>query len=204
MFFAAQRRARRIHRIQEEREERERSTAAAVIDPPVSSPVPTSTPSTTELTEYETICQSIGIQSPASVIGRMLACLHDEKIPIYDLDEVRSFLNKKFGKHRWAWQGLRKIDVEHYTRWSDWHRQYQTETLAFPGTAWHNSNRVYPDAVPLPVLLTIQKVAKVAPEVLWYVSAPQVRGDDPFLMAFVPGCTPYIIERWDEPNFRRR
>jgi len=201
MLFAAQRRARRIRQI---REEREQSAAIALLDAPPPLPVSVSTLSTAELTEYEDVCQSIGIKSPASVIGRMLACLHDEKIPIYDLDEVRSFLNKKFGKGEWAWQGLRKIDVEHYVRWSSWNRQFQTETLAFPGTAWHNSDRVYSEAVPLPVLLTIQKVAKVAPEVMWYVSAPQVRGGDPFLMAFVPGCTPYIIERWDEPNFRRR
>ena len=90
---------------------------------------------------------------------------------------------------------MRKADVDELSGWI----MHGTRDVKF-------SDQPYRAAVPLPVLLTVEKIQKAVPEVFFYVSAPKVMaGDpDPFLMVTGRGVGVCVVERWDEPGFREK
>jgi hypothetical protein len=151
-----------------------------------------------ELAEYQRVSEEVGVACNNDLTReRLLHCLRDENIHVYNGDEVIAYLDAKLGP-TWEWRGLRQVDVDQLKGWSidktDAHRK-----VCF-------SDEPYRAAVPLPVLLTVQKILAAAPDVHFYVSAPKVMaGDpDPFLYVTTRHFGGYVVERWDEPGFRER
>ena len=56
--------------------------------------------------------------------------------------------------------------------------------------------------IPIPVMLTIDRIESLYPSARFYIS--DIRDvKDPFLAVTVDGAdTLFVIERWDDPNFR--
>lgn len=150
---------------------------------------------TPEITEYESLLAEIGIEeTPGITLEKLRRCLQDESLPGYNKSQVVAYLDEKLGKE-WEWAGLRQVDVDHLSGWVS-HSEGQRDVTF--------SKRVYQGNVPLPVLLTVQKIQKAVPKVCFYVSSPKVVEGDPFLYVTSRGVAGYIVERWDEPNFRER
>ncbi len=147
-----------------------------------------------EMEEYIRISSAVGIDCCTDLIReKLLKCLREENIHIFNENQVVAYLDDKLGKD-WEWRGLRTADVEHL---SGWHTNSEQRRVDF-------ASEPYRGAVPLPVLLTIQKVQAAVPEVFFYVSAPKDKDGDPFLAVTSRHLSMYIIERWNEPNFRER
>jgi hypothetical protein len=102
-------------------------------------------------------------------------------------------LNQEFGENGWDWRGVRPSDTEYLKGW--W---FHHEAQRIPFAA-----RDYSLAIPLPVLLTMKKVADAFPAVHFYISNPRTPSGDPFLLATTRDTAGFIIERWDEPRFRQ-
>lgn len=83
----------------------------------------------------------------------------------------------------WNWHPLRKQDKK----------------------AIDNGSPVYKHPVPMPVLMTIEKICDRMPDAAFFVTDYEVKDPDPFLLVThkelgIEGG--YVIERWDEPSFR--
>jgi hypothetical protein len=140
--------------------------------------------------EYLRVAAAIGLtESPAVQAERMRVVLQSENIRCYDDAQVHRFLDHKLGKGKWVWSPLRASDLEHRRGWQD-------------GAGVRFGSSIYSDKVPLPVLLTIEKIHASCPDAHFYVSSNQT-DEDPFLYV-TAGVRGYIVERWDEPNFRER
>jgi hypothetical protein len=168
--------------------------------PPKEPPIPTRGPvgvdlSTNELTEYIAVADRIGIKSGAVIQERLRHCLRDENIHQYNNRQVVEFLNEKLGKDKWHWRGMRQCDVDELS--DGWGMTINGQRISF-------SDNVYDDKIPLPVLLTIEKIQKVVPEVNFYISTAGLPDEDPFLLVTKRNIGTYIVERWDEPDFRER
>lgn len=174
-------------------------TAEAIL-PKKSAPFPSAVSleepeiSSDEMDEYMGVVKSVGIDCCSAVIEEKLRrCLCDEGISRYDTDQVIEYLDEQLGKN-WVWKGLRTVDAKYL---KNWHTDGQIRNVQF-------GSRPYTGTIPLPVLLTIEKVQKAVPEVFFYISAPKEDEGDPFLLVTSRHIGSYIIERWNEPNFRER
>jgi hypothetical protein len=148
---------------------------------------------TEERKEYAVICEQLGIVDCTDLIREKLkSVLRDENIHIYDLKQVVKYLDQELGND-WEWRGLRPCDVEHLKGW------HTTMVRKVPF-----SDEPYRGAVPLPVLMTVKKIVEAVPEMHFYVSTPKGDDGDPFLNVTRRNMGSYIVERWDEPNFRER
>lgn len=129
-------------------------------------------------------CRTVPTVSLAQVIRQ-------ECLSVYEQAKVEKWMDRKGD---WSWFPLREMDCE---RWRI-HRQTKT---AYEFSLGSMSRREYQLVVPVPVLITVDKLVKrLRNEVNFYVAAPG-RGHDPFLAAVNADGT-FIIERWDEPGFR--
>jgi hypothetical protein len=147
----------------------------------------------TELEEYASLCEELGIVDCSDLLTEKLkAVLLEENIHVYNSRQVYEFLDQEIGDD-WEWRGLRPQDVKELGGW----KSVSYRKIAF-------SKQPYRGAVPLPVLLTVKKVSSACPDVYFYVSSPKGDDGDPFLMVTAKNIGSYIIERWDEPNFRER
>jgi hypothetical protein len=173
---------------------------AAVAEPepdPVIEPTkrwrPTVTLSKEEATEYESVANTLGILANTALVKERLArCLRDNNLECYADYQVVRFLNAKLGKGKWCWAGLRQCDVDHLRGWS-------TGESKIPF-----ADKQYGRAVPLPALLTVKAITEAMPEVYFYVSESKAENEDPFLLVTNRDLGQYIVERWDEPDFRER
>lgn len=163
---------------------------------PTASRLPKSDLSETEREEYGRVCAEVGFECGDLIRERLKAFLHDENIHVYDNKQVVEYLDQELGSD-WEWRGLRQADVNELGATGKWHTTGGPREVMF-------ANRPYRGAIPLPVLLTIQKVQKAVPEVCFYISSPKGNDGDPFLMLTTRYMGPYVIERWDEPSFRER
>lgn len=147
-----------------------------------------------ERAEYIRVAEAVGIgDSPAVIAERLLAFMQEENITTYDRQKVYEYLNQELGKGKWEWRGVRKSDVAEF---SGWISHYDGGDVMYGAIA-------YTEKIPLPVLLTIQKVAEAVPGAHFYISElASSKVGDPFLMVSGRGIGSYIIERWDEPRFR--
>ena len=152
-----------------------------------------------ERLEYIRVCQEVGYECGDLVNEKLVAFLHEENIHIFDMDQVVPYLNEKLGAD-WQWRGLRQVDVDHMGATGNW----RVTGRAGGRRDVYFANRPYRGAVPLPVLLTIKKVQEAVPEVFFYISAPKNNDGDPFLLVTSQWTRSFIIERWNEPNFRER
>jgi hypothetical protein len=191
---------------------KEEAAAVAVAEPPVPTPPPVRVkrivpvPQATiemkpvvedaEWAEYMAVATDIGVEaSPAVLEERLRRVLREENIHCFKEEKVVAFLNHKLGAGQWEWSGVRKKDVKHL---AGWHNTVNGQRVNF-------GRKQYPLPIPLPVLLTMQKILKACPEVYFYVSAQiPAREGDPFLMVAGRAIESYIVERWDEPDFRER
>lgn len=150
--------------------------------------------SSAELAEYSAIAARVGIKSNGALIKeRLQHCLIANAIEVYSSAAVCRYLDHHLGE--WEWQGLRQEDVDQLNGWFfNHHGECQIMV----------SHKIYSGKIPLPVLLTIEKIQAGVPEVSFYISAPKHNDGDPFLLVSGRGMGSYIIERWDEPGFRDR
>lgn len=158
--------------------------------------VVSSTVTPSELEEQIAIETKLGISPSREVLkSKLLKCIEDEGINVYPRSQVVKYLDEKLG-NTWVWMGLRKVDSEHLgERWVS--HQEPARDVSF-------SDEVYSETIPLPVLLTVEKISKAVPEVHFYVSSlPEPKGD-PFLFVTCQKIGGYVVEKWDEPGFRRK
>lgn len=156
-----------------------------------------------ELDEYLKMAKAAGIEDSSVLVtaAQLEYALQEENIQIYDLAQVEKFLDKEF-KGWWAWIPLRRVDRGNCRKAGH----------AFGFLACHYGGRiggenvVYNKPVPLPVLETVKKILTHCPTARFFVSdnqEPMYR--DPFLLVTLENYEKYyVIERWDEPNFRHR
>ena len=163
-----------------------------VVTPPSSSPVKTNL-SNDELAEYVAVAERIGLKSPSLLSEKLRHCLQDENIHMYNVDQVGKFLTKKLGE--WHWRGIRQCDVDELK--DGWSMESDGKRIQF-------SDRLYADKIPLPVLLTVEKIQAAVPEAHFYVSTAGKPNEDPFLLVTARNVGAFIVERWDEPDFRER
>jgi hypothetical protein len=148
-----------------------------------------------EMAEYIRVSEEIGIDCCTDLVReKLLRCLDEESIHVYNHKQVIEYLDEKLGND-WEWRGLRTIDAEHLAGF---------HTIQDGARNVNFTKEPYRGAVPLPVLLTVKKIQAAVPEVFFYVSAPKNNDGDPFLAVTSRQLGMYVVERWDEPNFRER
>lgn len=119
--------------------------------------------------------------------------IREECIHVFDQAKVEKWMDKK---GEWRWFPLRsrdrgRVEIQRVSR---------IESYRMRDHGGMESN-VYPLIVPVPVLMTVDRLdERLRGEVFFYVAAPS-QGPDPFLAA-VSRENIFIVERWDEPGFR--
>lgn len=156
----------------------------------------------TDLESYLALAAEIGLQSAATVEARLLNAIVNEQMSLYDLDSVSNYMDERYVKTGWVWFPLRTLDVN----------RVQTLNIPFRPIGYQSvggvTMRQYTQAVPRPVLERIATLNKLVPHLVYLVAAENTSvngavGGDPFLGVTCPGMRIYVIERWDEPSFRR-
>jgi hypothetical protein len=149
--------------------------------------------------EWLSVATQIGAVPQMAASVELDMWLRSECIPIYRTRDVFAYLaekakenNGKFGLH-----GLRKCDAtpNNVGVWLEFSSPCPEE---YAGT----SGRTLYERVPLPVLLTAQKVIdRFGDRAKLHVTYVQEE-EDPFLGVSIDNCSLRFIERWDEPSFR--
>lgn len=163
-----------------------------------------------QLAEYQRVAAKVGFAPRGLKSDALRQFLRDEGISVYASDAVKKYLDQKYGKEgergaTWVWKPFRTADGE----------SAEERSNRFNG-GWgmprHSRNgsigreqSVYGKPVPLPVLLTVERILDKFPDAHFYVSdeytAPPIA--DPFLaVVYGEDSDPVVIERWDEPTFR--
>jgi hypothetical protein len=149
-----------------------------------------------ELAAYVKVAAKIGLYSGALLKEILLHFLSDEGICVYNLEHVEKYLDAKFGstdRAMWGWWGLRSRDVNAVVRSRE--GSYNGDTVR---------HLQYRQPVPLPVLLSVDKIVEKFPDLYFYVADKVEPSDfvDPFLAVTGAGLEFIVIERWNEPSFR--
>lgn len=150
--------------------------------------------------EYLQASTKIGLFGAAQL--RMI--LEENLIETFPLDKVCDYLdhvykyeNKEDESATWGWRGLRRIDCNERV----WGSPPRHTFLVGP----------YRKEIPLPVLLTFDKIQSLMPEegmVFGFISdeiSAADRASDPFLAVLTRNGTSgelIVVERWNEPGFR--
>lgn len=194
-------------------------TATAVAEPE-SSPI---TPLVIErdvLTQHAALAAKLGLHSPAmQEIKRseFETFLRDSGLRLYDEKQVAVYLTSKYGVEKkasddslsptWGWRPAREVDSENRQFGFTGRWVFSSGRSSIPNGQIHTDVMWYQKLIPIPVLLTIERVVDKFPEdVGLFISDefdPRELVKDPFLMVVYLGKH-YIIERWDEPNYRER
>jgi hypothetical protein len=146
---------------------------------------------------YLALAAKLHVGNAAILEAKLERVLHAEMIPVYEYAKVTAYLDHLVAKRNyeevnvkgpwfrseWSWFSLRKGE----------HKGIREAKVVKP---------VYQGAIPLPVLMTIDKIQSQLPEARFFIS--QVKEvPDPFLAVSVPGSEKlWVVERWDEPGFR--
>jgi hypothetical protein len=146
--------------------------------------------------EYLQTAKAVGLDDDLGYILelKLSAVLVDENIRVYDYGKVCRFLDRKLGKE-WKWLPLREIDRQEFPG-GTWSHEVEGAKRYFGETRYNRP-------VPLPVLLTVQKIVEKVPEARFFVSGIE-RDADPFLCVTTKLLHVTVIERWDEPDYRER
>ena len=156
--------------------------------------------------DYIKVASKLGVtvQYPSSQTP-FKAWLSTEGIPCYNEDAVKKYLNKTLGKNddeythvnqNWLWRSARLGDP------------VKTKYISANVGPVAPQIKVYSKPIPYPVLLTMERIQSTFPNAYFYISDMYTSDEkaamrDPFLLVIV-GDERYIVERWDEPNFRDR
>ena len=161
-----------------------------------------------ELEDYVKLAEKVHFAPPDLLHHRLVQFLLDNNVEVYPLDKVREYLDYKFGKptcrdkysaweHTWGWHPLRSEDNDKLTS----HEEGSNNG--------HIQHSPYRKIIPAPVLETVDLIAAhfagSKPALYFYVADAVVPTDerDPFLSVTAGGLNFFVIERWDEPAFRR-
>ena len=187
---------------------------------PVASPMPIVSSSIEPPTEeYMAIAKRLGVTvNGLTRITTLETVLLDEHVRIYRFKDVISYMDKKTPKGKiWGWTAVRVVDRNRCGR-SVTFGYNDVNGRFFPGP--------YDKPIPFPVLLTMEKIENAMAQLpeasrpAFFITDYAVPSPDPFLMVATPGVSQiqqpsasghlwqaleescFIIERWDEPNFR--
>jgi hypothetical protein len=145
--------------------------------------------------EYLGLAQELGISSAAVDRERLLRILEDEGIPIYDPEKVNKWMDHKTPQGKtWKWFPVRSKDL--------------VPSLFDLGTRMQRLGvGTYRHRIPMPVLETIAKISHRMEEAVFFITDYEDKRPDPFLAVSTKSMASagelFIIERWDEPGFRR-
>jgi hypothetical protein len=151
-----------------------------------------------EFSEYRRIADKIGWKSDSVVEERFRHFFAENGMTVFPFEKVETFLDSEFGVAKdgaptWYWRPLREKDMQAKLSMND---EHDGKNGQINNDAWYQME------VPLPVLMTIEKVHDEIPEACFYISESVEEGD-PFLMVTAPGWVEvFVIERWNEPSFR--
>lgn len=146
---------------------------------------------------YLQLAAELGLDSPAIEEAKLLKVLHEEAVGIFNYEKVDTYLQqmaqKQGARTYWVWKPLRSKDRDKFSG-------------PLGGGAVRYSPKVYQHAVPLPILMTIKKIADKMPEAVFFCSDYEVQRPDPFIgvstqALFIEGKI-WVIERFNEPGFR--
>lgn len=168
------------------------------VEAPVARAVAVKTGDMALLKQHAALSERLGV--PSLSRGELLRAqfedaLREWGLRIYDPVQVRAFLKSHYGRRGWGFRPLREADRRKDRRWWDDDSRGQIQDGA----------QIYNKPIPYPVLLTVERVSQRFEEARFYVSDERRASDvrDPFLLVLIGGHE-YIIEQWDEPNYRER
>jgi hypothetical protein len=144
--------------------------------------------------EFLQISKRLGINTIPLQMMELAEAVRGLGIGLYEYETVTRYLD-----------ALVKRAQPSFTPWPrlewNWHPIRDTKRFV-PDVPEHVSRSVYNKAIPIPVMLTIERIEAKFPKALCYVSDIRTVAD-PFLAVTVEGAeTMLVVERWDEPAFR--
>lgn len=168
--------------------------AEAKVDQPELARVPVAV--TVPDDEYVKLSKEMKVNSIPLALARLEAILQEETLGVYDYDKVVAYLDEQ--ARRLTRESRKRGEYVNF----EWKWKCVLDCQYSYDAVLHISSDTYPEPIPMPVLLTMQRIAKRIPGVEFYVS--HIRAfKDPFLAVTVKGAEKlYVIERWDEPSFR--
>lgn len=193
------------------------ATPAPTVELPVSVAMVTPPPVDRDFeVEYLKVAGELGIFSPLARESRIRAFeikLAEMGLRIYDGEQVASYLTGVFGKEIWS----APLGARGRQRLATWAWRPLVEKRIFIGgrdqlvtNGQLASDLIsYSKPIPLPVLLTVKTLLDSFPSAVFYISDSVTAAEatpknlDPFLLVRHEDQS-YIIERWDEPNYRER
>jgi len=140
--------------------------------------------------EYQRVAKKLGVEIFAIPGKDLENFLREEGIPVYSQAKVEAYMDKK---GFWSWFRMRGRDQSRVIPRTD-----------NKNTSMGRANGMYyPNAIPIPVLLTAERIVdKFGDSVGFYVAAID-KHPDLFLGVFHYQTGEFfIVERWDEPGFR--
>jgi len=157
------------------------------------------------LLEHQRLAAKLGVRTISGTgVRALVSVLEEIGARIYDFDQVEAFMTKKAedARREWHWYPLRASD-QNVIRTQD------TERRRIGDYSWSRdsgsfSTQLYPEIVPLPVLMTADSIVeKLGDKVSFYVAALGEK-IDPFLGVRLKSAPDqmFVVERWDEPSFR--
>lgn len=157
-----------------------------------------------EYIQHAALARKLGvaIAAPSISTSKVLrVALSAECLPVYNLRAVEKYMDDLSVKRRtmWHWYPLRNADREHVTR-DEQDREREGGFTSYSGRVTRDR---YSQAVPLPVLMTVDRLLeRLGHSVSFFVAALGV--GDPFLAVRLNSAPDqmFVIERWDEPGFR--
>jgi hypothetical protein len=157
------------------------------------------------LQQHQRLAAKLGVRTVQGTgTADLVVVLKEMGARLYDFDKVENFMSEKADKLRraWHWYPLRERDKAVLRR-QDLERDRLAE-YSWQRESGSFSPQIYPDLVPLPVLITVDSlVEKLDDRVSFYIGALGEK-IDPFLGVRLNSApdTMFVVERWDEPSFR--
>lgn len=152
--------------------------------------------------EYNRVALKLGVSARVSEKPTKLAqTLRDLMIPVYDQAKVEEYMDRQAASkiQQWGWYPLV-------------HRSILDAVLPIrrvSATAWPHSRGAmqrtqYAENIPLPVLLTAERISDACGSDAEFFVAAFTLSPDPFLGVRLKSNPSefFIVERWDEPSFR--
>lgn len=165
-----------------------------------------------ELSAYGELAKKVNFAPSELLRHRLIQFFSENGIDVYPMDSVEQYLDKKFGmptmerrrgqrepgwEQKWGWHPLRAEDDQKFGR-----RKLNDEN-------GNIEKGTYRKIIPVPVLETVDLIAIAfkdsEPALHFFVADAVVPSNerDPFLGITWDGVQMIVIERWDEPAFRR-
>jgi len=186
-------------------------SGVALLDAPKPAPLFAHGPDP-ELEAHAALAKKLGVAvRPKLSAMRLQDILAEEGMTCYDKKAVHAYMDSRAGQApntSWFWFHALERHVKQDVLLEVFHSSHREYLRQIQGSILGS---VYRDAIPLPVLLTIDKLmTRLGDEVVPVIAATFDLGKlrpapaDPFLAVLMRGePTPmFIIERWDEPGFR--